>query len=116
MGKAEKHVNTVEDEAKKKEAAAHDAVLAEIAKEKKVKAEAMKMRKEAEEEAMKMKEKAEKEAMNTTKEGEEKAEKHVNTVEDEAKQKEAAAHNAVLAEVARLKKLAKQTLMKQEEQ
>merc|ERR1711972_192806 len=91
------HVNATENEAEKKEAAAHEAVLAELAKEKKVKEEAKKMRKEAQEEAVKMK-----------KEAEEKAEQHINTTEIEAKKKEAAAHDAVLAMLAKEKKAKKQ--------
>merc|ERR1712113_1237858 len=95
--KAEQHVNTTEIEAKKKETAAHDAVLAMLAKEKKVKEEAMKMRKEAEEEAVKMK-----------REGEEDAEQHINTTDSVAKRKQAAAHDAVLAELAKEKQAIKE--------
>ena len=90
--KAYTHVNVTENEAEKK-AAAHEAVLAELATEKKVKEEAEKMRTEAQEEAMKIK-----------KEAGEQAEEHINTTEIEANKNETAAHNAVLAMLAKEKR------------
>ena len=87
--KAEAHVNATEHEAEKKEAAAHAAVLAELAKEKKVKEEAEKMRNEAQGEATKIKNEAE-----------ENAGERINTTEIDATKNETAAHNAVLAMLA----------------
>merc|ERR1712217_1012242 len=102
---AKQQLNTTKSEATTKEADAHEAVLAELAREKRAKEEAMKMRKEAEEEAKKMKKEAEEEAAKIRNEGEEQAEPHVNDTETEAKKKEAAAHEAVLAELAKEKKV-----------